>query len=234
MFAIYSGVAFTVSGSTPSVAANATIEVRLEDTGALASIFSDEDATTPITNPSAFADSNGRFQFYAAGLDRGYSVQVTKDAFTYTLHNQAVGKAAQLDYEEGPWTPTLSFGGASVGLTYFLQLGKYKKIGKQVFCEFLITVNDNGSSTGDANIGGFPFAASLSVIDSQVMRPLTWSAFTGTFVHVSGVLASSTTQMYLVGATAAAAAGPGGDTIIDHTHITNSASVAGSFTYSID
>lgn len=97
MLAIYSGVAFTVSGVTPSVAANATVEVRREDTGALASIFSDEAGTTPITNPSAFADANGRFSFYAEGLERGYRIDVTKDAFSYSLRNQAVGTAAQVD-----------------------------------------------------------------------------------------------------------------------------------------
>jgi hypothetical protein len=97
MLAIYSSVAFTVTGAVPTAAANATVEVRREDTGVLATIYSDEAGTLPITQPGFAADANGRFEFYAAGLERGYQITVTKDAFTYTLNNQAVGVAAQFD-----------------------------------------------------------------------------------------------------------------------------------------
>ena len=212
MFAIYSGVAFTVSGTTPSVAANATIEVRREDTGALASIFSDEDATTPITNPSAFADSNGRFQFYAAGLDRGYSVKVTKDAFTYTLHNQAVGKAAQQDlaplqvtglkfpatqvpsadpntlddYEEADWTPSISFGGAAVGQSYGNQTGTVTKIGRIVIATYEISFINKGSSTGDAAIDGLPYTPVFSRQDAVYF----WQNLATSVIRILGVYSS--------------------------------------------
>lgn len=94
--AIYCGVALDSSGNA---IASADVEVRREDTGALASIWSDEDGTVALANPSlAFTDANGRFQFYVAGLARGYSVKVTKAADTYTLHNQAIGIAAQFDF----------------------------------------------------------------------------------------------------------------------------------------
>lgn len=93
--AVFSSTALTSAGV---VANGADVEVRREDTGALASIYSDEAGTTPITNPAvAFTDSNGRFSFYAAGIDRGYSVKVTKSADTFTLHNVAIGTAGQLD-----------------------------------------------------------------------------------------------------------------------------------------
>jgi hypothetical protein len=61
--------------------------VRRESDSGLAAIFSDAAGTTPITNPSAFADSVGRFTFYAAGISEGYSVLVTKGAESFTLHN---------------------------------------------------------------------------------------------------------------------------------------------------
>ena len=42
------------------------------------------------------------------------------------------------DYEEGNWTPGVSFGGASVGVAYNSQLGVYVKVGKMVWCGCLL------------------------------------------------------------------------------------------------
>ena len=61
------------------------------------------------------------------------------------------------DYEEGTWTPVLTFGGGSTGLTYTTQLGTYTKIGRQVGIQMNVTVNDNGSSSGNAEYAGLPF-----------------------------------------------------------------------------
>lgn len=108
---VYNGVAAKPSGETLVRAPAAVIEVRREDTGALAAIFSNEAGTTPITNPSAFADANGNFRFYAAGLERGYRVTVTDGAFSLTLNNQAVGTKAQLDID----TPITTKGDIVVG-----------------------------------------------------------------------------------------------------------------------
>ena len=64
------------------------------------------------------------------------------------------------DYEEGNWTPGVSFGGASVGVAYNSQLGVYVKVGKMVWCGFYLRTTSNGSSTGAANITGLPFTVS--------------------------------------------------------------------------
>ena len=66
------------------------------------------------------------------------------------------------DYEEGTWTPTILFGGASAGVTYAAQQASYIKIGKNVFVQFRVVLSNKGSSTGNANVGGLPFAASGS------------------------------------------------------------------------
>ncbi len=63
------------------------------------------------------------------------------------------------DYEEGTWTPTLSFNGASTGITYGTQQGgTYTKTGRFVFLDVLITLSNKGSSTGLLNINNLPFA----------------------------------------------------------------------------
>ncbi len=54
------------------------------------------------------------------------------------------------------FTPTISFGGGTTGLTYTLQKGVYLKIGKLVYIFGQITINTKGSSTGKARIAGSP------------------------------------------------------------------------------
>jgi hypothetical protein len=57
------------------------------------------------------------------------------------------------------WTPTLNFGGATTGITYSAQLGRYTKIGKMVECEFKIILTSKGSATGNATISGLPYTS---------------------------------------------------------------------------
>lgn len=57
------------------------------------------------------------------------------------------------------FTPTLTFGGNSVGMIYQQQKGSYTLVGNLVFVRVFIDLNTLGSSTGDARIEGFPFAA---------------------------------------------------------------------------
>lgn len=63
------------------------------------------------------------------------------------------------DYEEGAWTPVLTFNGNSVGTTYTTQRGRYTKVGRTVTVHFEISLSSKGSSTGEAWITGLPFAS---------------------------------------------------------------------------
>ena len=76
------------------------------------------------------------------------------------------------DYEEGAWTPSITLGGGSSGMTYSRQEGHYTKIGRQVFAQFRITLTAKGSSSGQLRINGLPFTAadtfSSTGIDGQV------------------------------------------------------------------
>ncbi len=63
------------------------------------------------------------------------------------------------DYEEGTWTPTLTFGGGSAGQTYSVRTGSYTKIGRTVYASGRIILTNKGSSTGSANITGLPFTS---------------------------------------------------------------------------
>ena len=82
-------------------------------------------------------------------LGTGQGLRVGGTAAANTLDN----------YEEGTWTPVFTFGGGSTGLTYYNQTGTYTRIGDVVFFWCSIHKSGNGSSTGNAALGGFPIAA---------------------------------------------------------------------------
>jgi len=64
------------------------------------------------------------------------------------------------DYEEGVWTPAVTFGGGNTGQNYDGNTGgAYTKIGRMVYIHGRIEFTDKGSSTGNAKIAGLPFAA---------------------------------------------------------------------------
>ena len=74
----------------------------------------------------------------------------------------ASGMASELldDYEEGSWTPSITFGGSSTSIAYSAsrRIGKYTKIGNVVEYYVHIEMSNKGSSTGAMQISGLPFA----------------------------------------------------------------------------
>lgn len=76
--------------------------------------------------------------------------------------NASAGANTLDDYEEGTWTPTITFGGAAVGITYTTQSGGYIKIGQQVTFWGRVILSSKGSSTGNALLNGLPFTNSTT------------------------------------------------------------------------
>jgi hypothetical protein len=60
------------------------------------------------------------------------------------------------DYEEGSFTPELTFGGLSTGITYATRYGYYTKIGDIVICQIDFLLTSKGSATGQAGLS-LPF-----------------------------------------------------------------------------
>jgi hypothetical protein len=71
-------------------------------------------------------------------------------------------------YEEGTWTPDIEFGNANVGLTYLSRAGAYTRIGNIVWCRFVMSLTNRGSSTGSMHISGLPFAVKDSLGGTQL------------------------------------------------------------------
>lgn len=77
-----------------------------------------------------------------------------------TAGNVARAGAAVFDwYEEGVFTPVLSFAGATTGITYFSQSGRYVRIGRLVHITIRLGLSSKGSASGVASIEGLPFVA---------------------------------------------------------------------------
>jgi len=91
------------------------------------------------------------------------------------------------DYEEGSWTPTIAFSGASVGVTYNGATGgRYVKIGKTVWVFGGLFLTNKGSSTGSTvTITGLPFAVS----SSGETGDFSWAAGNIENITYSGTLA---------------------------------------------
>ena len=61
------------------------------------------------------------------------------------------------DYEEGSWTPVVTFGGGTTSQSYNYQVARYIKMGKLVHIQCYVGFSDKGSSTGTAKLSGLPF-----------------------------------------------------------------------------
>ena len=61
------------------------------------------------------------------------------------------------DYEEGTFSPSITFGGGASGMTLGENSGHYTKIGRLVVCNILVSFSAKGSSTGNAKLTGLPF-----------------------------------------------------------------------------
>jgi hypothetical protein len=101
------------------------------------------------------------------------------------------------DYEEGTWTPALSFGGSGTGITYAARNGRYTKIGRMVTVGCYINLSSKGSATGNVQISGLPFPAYTGGGTPTYMGPLAGES--GLLVMPTGtyVLAWSDSTLYL-------------------------------------
>jgi hypothetical protein len=103
-------------------------------------------------------DNAGRVLVGTATANTSGAKLQTSDGLTFPATQVASADPNTLDdYEEGTWTPVVSFGGASVGITGSFS-GTYTKVGNVVTVCYIINFTSKGSSTGNMLISGLPFA----------------------------------------------------------------------------
>ena len=153
-----------------------------------------------------------------------------KDAYlSGGVYLGGTGAANKLDdYESGTWTPTVTFGGASVGMTYLTQVGTYTKVGNLVTANCYVVHDSKGSSTGDAAIASLPFASSS--LANMITAASLFTADISFADNISAICGVSSTAVSLRESTNSGAA-----TVITNANFdANYAIIAISITYRTD
>tara|TARA_A100001391_G_scaffold6841_1_gene4437 strand:- start:182 stop:733 length:552 start_codon:yes stop_codon:yes gene_type:complete len=121
---------------------------------------------------------------------------VTKIAFAAT---QSASSGANVldDYEEGTYTPALTFGGGSTGIAYGTQEGIYTKIGRICYVGGRVTLTNKGSSSGDA-VMTIPFttAASANAGQANLAYGTNFSTYTAAGVTFAAAQGAATVMIY--------------------------------------
>ncbi len=106
-----------------------------------------------------------------------------------SLITDEVGTGSLGLYTTGSWTPTITFGNASVGLTYSQNNGSYTRIGNLWICRFNIVLSAKGSSTGTARIEGLPATSSIG-LGGWLMSCASMSSWAATYFDVASTNAT--------------------------------------------
>ena len=102
-----------------------------------------------------------------------YVTGISFDAGAHTLANYV---------DAGTFTPSLAFGGASSGIVYVDQLGKYVRIGQVIYFSIIVTLSSKGVSTGNATLGGFPVSSAGALAQVMPITQVDNITYTGTAV----------------------------------------------------
>ena len=158
--AAYASVLYS-SGAYPMVFfTNATERMRIDSTGASTFTGTGKFATTiGVGNATPSASGSG---------------------ITFPATQSASSDANTLDdYEEGTWTPTLTFAGVTTGITYSTQNGSYTKVGRLVSLRAVISLSNKGSASGPAYITGVPFTPADATSAGRTTGSIYMGAGTG-------------------------------------------------------
>jgi hypothetical protein len=126
------------------------------------------------------------------------------------------------DYKESSWTPAVTFGGGSTGITYGTQVGFATKIGRIVLVSAELVFTNKGSSTGVALITGLPVTNIASTTPCSVQIN---NFAAGTITTVQATVSTSATNISLSRYAA------GANTALADTDFTNTSVLRVSCTY---
>lgn len=144
----------------------------------------------------AASDSSGNWRVlhYQRASGRGLAVD---GQIAFPASQNASSDANTLDdYEEGTWTPALSFTTPPTGLVYSQQTGRYTKIGRLVSISFGIVLSAKGTGgAGAATITGLPFTAGAAAQFSTVFNNV---SLTASFTFANTQIAAGTAIVSLM------------------------------------
>ncbi len=137
-------------------------------------------SNSPSGSDAVFPELDNYLRAYGSFIKQNYDslsakASTSAPAFTGTVScsggasfgNTAVASATVLDYYlEGMagtgFTPSLTFGGAAVGMTFATRHGTYIRVGRAIHFTARVRLSAKGSSTGTAVLTGLPVAGASS------------------------------------------------------------------------
>lgn len=127
-------------------------------------------------------------------------------------------------WSSSTWTPGVSFGGGTTGITYSAQVGRYDRIGNRVHISGYLRLSNKGSSTGTALVTGLPFA-SVNLANYFQALALFGDDLASITGHLQGYIAANGSTVNL------AQLGTGTSAVLTHSNFNNTAllMIAGSY-----
>jgi len=114
----------------------------------------------------------------------------------FSANSHAGGMTSELldHYEEGSWTPTFFIGGSQATYSVGGQQGRYTKIGRLIYCQFMIDLATKGSggSSSAVSISGLPYTSTNDSGDRMNGLVTYIGAFTG--LDTGGIVLYNTTN----------------------------------------
>ena len=116
-----------------------------------------------------------------------------------TFNGDTAAENTLNDYEEGTWTPVYVGSSSSPTITYDIQVGSYRKIGKLVHLQFSLRTDSVSGGSGSVYIQGLPFAGATQSL----------AYYTGAIGYASGFTTDAPQVLHI---------GSGGSTIVLYRH----------------
>jgi len=149
--------------SISSIGTAVALTITNTGTGNCLVVNDESSDTTPFAIDNSGNISSGGTGTFASDVtitNGNLVIGTSGKGIDFSANANAAGMTSELlnDYEEGTWTPTLTFGGGSTGITYTTSpVGYYTRVGRMVQVQYGFQLSNKGSSTGNFQIGGLPF-----------------------------------------------------------------------------
>ena len=162
-------------------------------TGSTKGLYFNDTSILPATTGGGTSDN---------AVDLGQSNVRFKDLYlSGGAYIGGTGSANYLDdYEEGTWTPELTFNQGTTGIVYNSaagsRSGQYVKIGQFVWLWFYFILSNKGTSIGTAEINGIPFTTANSFYNENGGVAHAYSGFTGLRSNITTLVGGSN-RIYL-------------------------------------